>query len=109
MHVASVCYKCFMCFIHMLQVFHPDVAYVHNGFQVFLNVFASVSDALFQVCFICLLLYVVTVSSGWYKSRSNCCTWDVRGKRLAARATSRAVRTTFRIARACFWGARSQA
>ena len=36
MHVAS---ECFRCFIHMLQVFHLDVAYVlqllHTCFQIF--------------------------------------------------------------------------
>ena len=25
MHVASICFKCFRCFIRMLQVFHLDV------------------------------------------------------------------------------------
>jgi len=109
MHVASICFKCCRCFIRMLQVFHLDVAYVRNGFQVFSNVFASVSDALFQVCFICLLLYVVTISSGCYKSRSDCCTWDACGKRLAVRATSRAARTMSRTAHASCRGACSQA
>jgi hypothetical protein len=32
----------------MLQVFYLDVAYVCNSFQVFLGVFASVSDACFK-------------------------------------------------------------
>jgi hypothetical protein len=29
---------CCICFTHMLQVFHMDVAYACNGFQVFLTV-----------------------------------------------------------------------
>jgi hypothetical protein len=44
MHVLSVC----------LQVFHLDVAYVCNGFQMFFRCFSSVSDVCFE-CFICLL------------------------------------------------------
>jgi hypothetical protein len=52
MHVASVCYKCFMCFIRTLQVFHLDVAYVCNDFQVFPRCFASVSDVCCK-CFSC--------------------------------------------------------
>jgi hypothetical protein len=38
-------------------------------FKYFLDVFVSVSDACFK-CFICLLLYVTTVVSGCFKSRS---------------------------------------
>ena len=49
----------------MLQIFYLDVACVCNGFQVFLGVFASVSDTDFK-CFICLLY----VASGCFKSRS---------------------------------------
>ena len=62
MHVASMCLKCFRCFIHLFQVFHLDVAYFGNGFQVVLGVFANVSDACF-ICFIYLYLYVATVVS----------------------------------------------
>ena len=58
----SVSYKC-------LQVFHVYVVYVCNGFQVFSGVFASVSYDCFK-CFIYLLLYVVTVASGCFSSRS---------------------------------------
>jgi len=47
MHVASVCFKCF---IRLLQVFYLDVAYVCNGFLVFSGVFASVSLSSF-VCY----------------------------------------------------------
>ena len=55
--------------LHMLQVFYLNVAYVCNGFQVFSGVFASVSYDCFM-CFIDLLLYVVTVASGCLCSRS---------------------------------------
>jgi hypothetical protein len=54
-HVASVCFKCFIC---MLQVFHLDVAYVlqwlHTRFHVFQTYVASVL-AVFEIyckCFI---------------------------------------------------------
>jgi hypothetical protein len=60
MHVASLYFKYFRCFIRMLQVFHLDVVYVCNSFQVFSSVFASVSNVRFKY-FICLLLYVTTV------------------------------------------------
>ena len=53
MYVASVYPQCFICFLY---------TYV-----------ASVSDA-FLKCFICLLLYVASVASGCFKSRSGCCT-----------------------------------
>jgi hypothetical protein len=43
-----------------LQVFHLDVAYVCNDFQMFSDVFASVSDACFKCC-IYLLVYVATL------------------------------------------------
>jgi hypothetical protein len=50
----QVClFGCYIYFVHMLQVFYLDVAMFYNGFQVFLGVFASVSDACFK-CFICL-------------------------------------------------------
>ena len=70
MHVASICFNCFSGVSYVcLQVFHLDVAYICNGFQMFLEVFASVLDACFK-CFICLLLYVATVASESFKSRS---------------------------------------
>jgi hypothetical protein len=71
---------CYICFTYMLQVFYLDVAYVCNGFQVFLGVFATVLYACFK-CFICLQTYIASVESGCFKIRSGCCTWDVRGKR----------------------------
>jgi hypothetical protein len=61
-YVLSVSYVC-------SQVFHLDVAYVCIGFQVFSSAFVSVLDTCFK-CFICLLLYVATVASGYFKSRS---------------------------------------
>jgi hypothetical protein len=61
MLVVSICFECFMCFIRMLQVFYLDVAKVDvnvacvcYGFQVFLDVFASVSDICCK-CFIWML------------------------------------------------------
>jgi hypothetical protein len=60
---------CFICFTHMLKVFYLDIAYVCNGFQVFLCVFSSVLDVCFKY-FICLLLYVASVVSRCFKSRS---------------------------------------
>ena len=84
-YVVNVCSQCFICFFrrmlqvclsrccisftHMLQVFYLDVMYVCNDFQVFLSVFASFSNACFM-CFICHLLYVTSVASGCFKSRS---------------------------------------
>ena len=52
-----------------MQIFHLDVAYVWNGFQVFSRVFASVSDACFK-CFICLQMLVANILSKCFKSRS---------------------------------------
>jgi hypothetical protein len=71
MHVASICFKCF-------QVFHTYVCksfiwMLHMFamvFKCFSCVFASVSDTYFT-CFIYLLLYVATVASGCFKSRSS--------------------------------------
>jgi hypothetical protein len=67
MHVASIYFKYFRCFIRILQVFYLDVAYVCNGFQVFSNAFASISDAYLK-CF--FFLYVATVAFECFKSRS---------------------------------------
>jgi hypothetical protein len=44
----------------MLQVFYLDVMYVYDGFQVFSDVFASVSNTYFK-CFIGLFWYVLQV------------------------------------------------
>ena len=52
-YVASILSIYCIYFAHMLQVFYQDVACVRNGFQVFLGVFASVSDSCFK-CFNCL-------------------------------------------------------
>jgi hypothetical protein len=85
-YVASVYFKCFICFFRrMLQVFYLDVAYVSHiclqvflegccicfamAFQVFLDVFTSVSDTYFKY-FIFLQMHVAKVSSGYFKSRS---------------------------------------
>jgi hypothetical protein len=46
-----------------------DVAYVCDGFQMFSSVFASVSDTCFK-CFLCFFLYVATIASGCFQSRS---------------------------------------
>ena len=69
MYVASV-------FIWMLHMFHTYDARVLSGccirlhwFQVFLGVFASVSNACFK-CFIFLQTYVACVASECLKSRS---------------------------------------
>ena len=71
-HVASVCFKCFTCFIGMLQVFYIDVAKVDRDV-------AHVAMAI-HVCFKCRFqifhlfqMYVVSVSSGRCKGRSGCC------------------------------------
>jgi hypothetical protein len=59
-HVAIICFKCF---IHILQVFYLDVAYVlqwlHMCFQVFLG-----------VCMCFRSMYVSSISSKCYKSGS---------------------------------------
>ena len=74
----DVCCKCFYLDVayvsHIcLQVFLPGCCICFAmTFQVFLGVFASVSNACFK-CFICLLLYVASVASGCFKSRSGCC------------------------------------
>jgi hypothetical protein len=49
MHVASIYFKCFMCFIHILQVFHLDIAFVLQWLQMY---FPSVSDVGYK-CFNC--------------------------------------------------------
>jgi hypothetical protein len=73
MYVATTCFKCLRCFIHMLQVFYLDVAYVlqwlHTYFSsFFFGCFASVSDVCCN-CFSCFRTYVASVSSKGYKSK----------------------------------------
>jgi hypothetical protein len=53
-------YECFIWMLHMFAMV----------FKCFSVVFASVSGACFK-CFICLLLYVATVTSECFKSRSD--------------------------------------
>jgi hypothetical protein len=51
----------------ILQVFYLNVPYVCNGFSsVFSRVLASVSHKCLK-CFICLLLYVPSIASGFLK------------------------------------------
>ena len=81
-YVVSVSFKCFRCLIRLLQVFHLDVEYVCNSFQVFFRC-SSVSDACFKY-FAYLLLYVASVASGYFKSRSGIAhgmrvTWEASG------------------------------
>jgi hypothetical protein len=67
-HVARVCFKCFRCFIRLLQVFYLDIAYdVCNCFKCFSSVFTNILDTYLK-CFICLLLYVAIVASWCFKS-----------------------------------------
>jgi hypothetical protein len=54
--------------LRCLQVFHLDIEYICNDFQLFSGIFISVLDALFK-CFICVLLYVAIVSFGCFKNR----------------------------------------
>jgi hypothetical protein len=85
-YVVSYCSQCFICFhtyvasvcIYMLHMFHTYVTSVLSRYCVcftmvlrrFSGVFASVSDACFK-CFICLqIMYVASVASGCFKSRS---------------------------------------
>jgi hypothetical protein len=90
-NVSSVPDACCKYMFQVFQVFHTYIASVHLGVayvQWFSSVFmrfASVLDVCFR-CFICLLLYVATVAFGCFKCRSECCIWDARGKRMAARA-----------------------
>jgi hypothetical protein len=64
-------------FTYMLQVFYLDVAYVCNGFQVFSDVFCKCLRRMLQE-FQLFLTYVVSVLSGFCKSRlryCTCCEW----------------------------------
>jgi hypothetical protein len=64
-YVSSV----FRCFIRMFASALSEFCICLHGFQMFLGVFTSVPDACFN-CFICLFLYVATVVSKCFKSRS---------------------------------------
>jgi hypothetical protein len=80
MAVASVCFKRFS-FIHLLQVFHLDVAYVCNGFKCFIQLFLQVFQMHVLKCFI-VFFYVTTVASEYFKSRSDVahrCAWEGAG------------------------------
>jgi hypothetical protein len=71
-YVASV----FIWMLHMLYTYVASVSsgcYVClNGFSsVFKSFFASILDACFK-CFIYILLYVASVTSGCFKSRLRC-------------------------------------
>jgi hypothetical protein len=102
-HVASVCFKCFICFLEACCKLGVVIWMLHmfcNDFlNVFSNVFANVSNACFK-CFICLQTYVANVSYGCFKSRSRCYTccngadgWRTTACRRALAPTSRLPRT----------------
>jgi hypothetical protein len=58
MHVASICFQVFLGVPHVcLEVFHLDVAYVYNGFQMILRRFRKYFRCLLQV-FHLFFLYV---------------------------------------------------
>jgi hypothetical protein len=85
-YVTSVYSKCFICFFkrklqvclsgcciyftHMLQVFYLDVTYACNGFQVFFMCFCKYFKRMLQV-FQLLRMYIVNISFGCCKNRSN--------------------------------------
>jgi len=80
MHIASVFFKYFRCFILLCASVSSGccicLQWFSNVFQAFSQVF---SDACFK-CFICLLLYVATVAFGYFKSRLGVAHgMDVRG------------------------------
>ena len=60
--VAYIWHICCKCFIWMLPMFYMV-------FKCFSCIFASVSYACFK-CFICLQIYIASVASGCFKSRS---------------------------------------
>jgi hypothetical protein len=66
-HVLQVCLSGCCTYLH---VFYLDVVYGCNGFQVFLSVFSSVSQACFK-CLNCLQRYVATGVFECFKSRSS--------------------------------------
>jgi hypothetical protein len=72
---ADVCYKrVYLDVAYVSHIrckhFYLDVAFVCNGFQVFLGVFASVLEACFK-CFICLQIHVASIASVCFKGRSD--------------------------------------
>ena len=84
-YVASVCSQCFICLFRLCMCVYLDVVYISHicckcfiwmlrmfamGFKCFLHVFASVSDTCFKY-FISLILYVVIIILGCFKSRSD--------------------------------------
>ena len=86
-HVASIYFQVFSDVSYVcLEVFHLNVAYVCNGFQMFLCIFTSVLDACFK-CFICLFLYVAIILSKCFKVDpvlNMGCSWR-HGRRLGWR------------------------
>jgi hypothetical protein len=63
-HVASLCFKYFICFICMLQVFHMDVTKVDRDVAfayVAMIVHACCKLRLCSQCFICFQTYVASV------------------------------------------------
>jgi hypothetical protein len=66
MHVASLC---FMCFRHLFQMFHLDISKVDLGVAHVSMATHSCFKRMFQV-FHLYQIYVVNVSSGYFKSIS---------------------------------------
>jgi hypothetical protein len=102
MYVSSVCSKCFICFRHMLQVFHVAIAYIYvNVSSIFIHTLQVFSSGSYNVCngythvfkffwcfkcfrrmlqvFQLFLTYVVNVSSESCKRRSDIAhvEWDL--------------------------------
>jgi hypothetical protein len=69
MYVASLYFKCFMCFRHLFQMFHLDISKVDLGVAHVLMATHSCFKRMFQV-FHLYQTYVVNVSSGCFKSIS---------------------------------------
>jgi hypothetical protein len=83
-HMLQVCLSgCCICFTHMLQVFYLDVAYVCNGFQALLGVFASVFTRMLQM-FQLFRTYMTSVASECCKTRS-CVAYVVIGSTCRSR------------------------
>ena len=68
-HVASMCFKCFICFRSILQVFHTDVAKVDRDVTYVAMVVHVCCKCIFQmfylfsnVCYKCVYLDVAYVS-----------------------------------------------
>ena len=64
--VSNICCKYFHLDVAKVDL---DITYVCNGFQVFLGIFFKCFRRMFQVFHLCSL-YVATVASGCFKSRS---------------------------------------